>query len=353
MTNKISPPKLQKLEAIRGFAAIYVVFYHLFASGISIYNINFSFLFRFGQEAVILFFVLSGFVIYYSFEKTKDKSIKVFFKKRFLRVYIPLIIVFVVNYFLFCYYSDSLISINIKQLMGNLLMTQDLADKKPNVLFEPFLQNSPLWSLSYEWWFYFLFIFIYKNFNNSSILVYSISLIAAITYSYYPNFINRELMYLSIWWFGVDIAKLYLNRETIDFKNLKTPFYFLTSISVVLLINILTKEVIKFPEFLSKISSYPWLELRHFVFTLIVISFSLIWKKLDWIGFKYTFGPFAKIAPISFCIYISHWFLVYNAKYLWFIENKTFRTICYLMICVIFSYLVERVFYPKIYKMIN
>lgn len=87
--------RLEKLEAIRGFAAIYVVFYHLFASGIVIFGVNLSFLFRFGQEAVILFFLLSGFVIYHSFIKSKDHSnFKVFFWKRFLRIYIPLIIVF-------------------------------------------------------------------------------------------------------------------------------------------------------------------------------------------------------------------------------------------------------------------
>ena len=65
--------KLTKLEAIRGFASVYVVLHHVFGKGLIIAGKDFSFLFRFGQESVILFFLLSGFVIqYYSaFRKTK------------------------------------------------------------------------------------------------------------------------------------------------------------------------------------------------------------------------------------------------------------------------------------------
>jgi peptidoglycan/LPS O-acetylase OafA/YrhL len=46
-----------------------------------------SFLFRFGQEAVMLFFLLSGFVIYYSFSLGKDKSFQGYFQRRWLRIY--------------------------------------------------------------------------------------------------------------------------------------------------------------------------------------------------------------------------------------------------------------------------
>src|SRR5207244_10713835 len=93
-----SKGKLYRLEAIRGLAAIYVLFNYVFIKGPVINGKDYSFLFHFGQEAVILFFLLSGFVIEYSFQKSTDKSFKLYFLKRFLRIYIPLLLIFVVNF---------------------------------------------------------------------------------------------------------------------------------------------------------------------------------------------------------------------------------------------------------------
>lgn len=206
--------RLEKLEAVRGFASLYVVFHHLFASGLFIFGINFSFLFRFGQEAVILFFLLSGFVIYYSYQKSFNKSLKVFFLKRFLRIYIPLLIVFIVNYLLISFASHHFIKINWNNFLGNLFMFQDIVENKPNVICAPFLGNNPLWSLSYEWWFYFLFFFLIKIKNkNLDNWVFFLGVLSAVTYLFYPFFINRELMYLSIWWIGLILAKLYINNS--------------------------------------------------------------------------------------------------------------------------------------------
>ena len=152
--------KLTKLEAIRGFAAVYVVFHHLFSNGFTMWGRDFSFLFKFGQEAVILFFLLSGFVIQYAYLHTKDTSFKTFFIKRFVRIYIPLLLVFIANAALFLSYGRPMLLPDFYTLLGNLLMVQDISFLKPNVICEPFLGNLPLWSLSYEWWFYLLFFFL-------------------------------------------------------------------------------------------------------------------------------------------------------------------------------------------------
>ncbi|PTS93173.1 acyltransferase, partial [Pedobacter sp. HMWF019] len=93
--------KLQKLESLRGFAAVYVILHHLFNAKCIVFNHDISFLFKFGQEAVMLFFILSGFVIHYSFQRSADRSFRTFLKKRFLRIYIPLIIVFIISYILY------------------------------------------------------------------------------------------------------------------------------------------------------------------------------------------------------------------------------------------------------------
>lgn len=334
--------KLYKLEAVRGFAAVYVALGHTFVNKLSFAGHNFSFILKFGQEAVILFFLLSGFVIQYSYTLSKDKSFKTFFFKRFLRVYIPLIAFFLLNYLFFSLENHGLIDISPTNLICNLGMFQDASFLKPNVLCDCFLGNQPLWSLSYEWWFYMLFfalINIAKK--HTSRATYSISILAAITYLVYPNFFNRELMYLAIWWAGADMATLYLKGTSFSLGSLKVQLAALLVITIILASNtIINKNAT------ATIGMSPFLELRHFAFSLLAIIFAVIWKKMNWVGFNQTVGLFTFIAPISFGIYISHWFLIANAHYLdEIITNQYLRYTVYTIVCVFFAYIVERVLY--------
>jgi len=155
--------KLTKLDAIRGFTALYVVFHHsFFSENFIIANYNLSFLFKFGQEAVIVFFLISGFVIGYSFENSENKSFWSYFQKRFYRIYIPLCIIMITQYTILSVENGMLINPQWLQLSGNIFMLQDVATLKPNVICSPYLGNYPLWSLSYEWWFYMSFYMVYK-----------------------------------------------------------------------------------------------------------------------------------------------------------------------------------------------
>ena len=343
-----SGKKLEKLEAVRGFASVYVVFHHLFAKGLIIAGRDFSILFRFGQEAVILFFLLSGFVIYYAFGLSADKSFRIFFWKRFLRIYIPLTCVFAANYALITLQAHKWITVDLHTLGGNLLMLQDSSNLKPNVIVNPFLRNTPLWSLSYEWWFYMIFfVLITKISKNPSLIVYVGGVIAAATYVLYPNFINRELMYLIIWWAGADMALLYLNKQNLNLLTMKVPLIALVMVSIILIINV------RVHNHDVSIGYSPLLELRHFVFAIMTILLAVLWKKLSWAGFRLTFGLFEKIAPISFGIYISHWFLIANATYLNGIVNNVYlRFGLYVLICLLFAYIIERVIYVKLSKLI-
>jgi len=344
--------KLLKLEALRGFAALYVVFHHTITESFFVGGINLALLFRFGQEAVILFFVLSGFVIELSFQKGKDKSFTLYFFKRFLRIFIPLIMVFLLNYLLI-YIKNGATPINGYNLLGNLFMLQDVAGLKLNVITPPFLGNTPLWSLSYEWWFYMLFFLLITLIKKRiSLWVYAIGILCAVSYIFYPFFLNRLLMYLTIWWLGVDLAKIYMSDEEINFKSMKTGLIAICICIIVLSINVYINQHswsarLKTP---ISIGISPWLEVRHFGFALVAVCISLLWKKLKWVGFKYTFGFFEPLAKISFGIYISHWFLISHANYLDFIPNLIVRLILYSIICILFAYFIERVLYTKINK---
>jgi peptidoglycan/LPS O-acetylase OafA/YrhL len=338
--------KLIKLEALRGFAALYVVFHHTIRQ-FTILNFDLSFLFRFGQEAVILFFILSGFVIEYSHSKGKDKTFKTYFLKRFLRIYIPLFFVFIAHFIIKSINSE--VNIDWRIFFGNIFMLQDIDSLKPNVIVPTFLGNSPLWSLSYEWWFYMLYFPLITFFKNkSSLIVYTIGIISALTYIIYPNFFNRELMYLVIWWSGVEIARLYSQGNTINIKNLKYCLVVLTVITLILGFNVyISKEI-------STIGVHPILELRHFGFSLVAIFLALIWKKIRWIGFSSTMEIFSRFAPISYGVYISHYFLIVNASYLdSIIHNSILKYVLYVSICLGFSYFIERIAYVKIARIVT
>jgi peptidoglycan/LPS O-acetylase OafA/YrhL len=55
---KIEKIKLERLEALRGVAAVYVLLHHIIRARLGIEKGLLGLLFGFGQEAVILFFLL-------------------------------------------------------------------------------------------------------------------------------------------------------------------------------------------------------------------------------------------------------------------------------------------------------
>lgn len=74
--------KIAYIEAVRGFAATYVFVGHLVLNNFS-EMAHWTILFHFGQEATMVFFVLSGFVIMYSTELSADKSFCAYIGRRF------------------------------------------------------------------------------------------------------------------------------------------------------------------------------------------------------------------------------------------------------------------------------
>jgi hypothetical protein len=74
--------RLEKLEAVRGLAALYVVLFHALPQKIYLLGINIGVFFRFGPEAVIIFFVLC--VKQHNIECGKSTYSFQFFKSVFL-----------------------------------------------------------------------------------------------------------------------------------------------------------------------------------------------------------------------------------------------------------------------------
>ena len=197
--------KLKKLEAARGFAALYVVAHHAAPHSFMVLGVKAGVLFRFGQEAVMLFFLLSGFVIHYSYSKTPTDPIS-FVSNRFLRIFVPLVPALIFSYVVVSISNGRLVDPNVATLCANLLMLQDMSSLKPGVLASPYMGNSPLWSLSYEWWFYMIYILLvtlFGDFGKRTAVVIALGIVGALLYGWCPNWIVRIAFYLSIWWSGV------------------------------------------------------------------------------------------------------------------------------------------------------
>jgi peptidoglycan/LPS O-acetylase OafA/YrhL len=345
--------RLEKLEALRGFAALYVVFFHVLPQKIYLLGINVGAIFRFGPEAVIVFFVLSGFVIKYTYDRSADKSFKFYFIRRFIRLYIPLFFIFLLGYLIKCYSEGTLANPEWQTLLGNIFMLQDVISQKPNVISATYMGNGVLWSLSYEWWFYMLFFLLATNINSAKInkWVSAITIIAAASYIIYPFIVNRLAMYFAIWWIGVRFADIYLKKEKYTIKAIMPYAYVLFAITALLALNLYIHfsytKVYSYP-----LVAYPFIELRHFVFAIMVMFGAIIWENLHWRGFNSIFGIFKHLAPFSYVIYISHHYMVIEATYLNFINNKLIEYGLYIIIMLIFSYLLEVVVYNRIRKVL-
>ena len=345
--------RLEKLEALRGFAAIYVVFFHVLPQKILFLGINIGFIFRFGPEAVIVFFVLSGFVIKYTYTRSSDKSFKYYFTRRFIRLYIPLFFIFLLGYLIKSYAEGALVDPEWNTLLGNLFMLQDVISLKPNVISATYMGNGVLWSLSYEWWFYMLFFLLANKVRRKNLnkWVSVITIAAAASYLIYPFVINRLVMYFAIWWIGARFAETYMQDEKFSFKSILPYSYVLLTITAFLGLNLYLNfsytKIYNYP-----LVAYPFIELRHFVFSIMVMYGSIAWKHLNWIGFNSIFGIFKYLAPCSYVIYISHEYLVVKATYLNFIPNKVIEYSLYIILMIIFSYFLEVVVYNRIRKIL-
>ena len=160
------------LNGIRGISSLYVVFHHLIADGIPtlLATPRYLIFLRFGHEAVVFFIVLSGFVLTLPLvnlaEKKFPDGLVGFIKRRARRIlpayFVALLflpIFFLLVELLKATTSEGMNLTRIKELflstnmLSHLLLLQNL---KSEWISAP-EYNLVLWSMSTEWWIYFIF----------------------------------------------------------------------------------------------------------------------------------------------------------------------------------------------------
>jgi len=150
--------KYHWLDWARFFAAFWVLVVHARSSNWNAYGdlhseaqtwpvAIFFAVTRLGYEAVIFFFVLSGFLVGGKLlERCLDKSFDVsaYALDRVTRIYVPLVPAVIFSAILAVFRSKQ---VDLSTVIGNLLGLQ-------GVLVRSVPGNEPLWSLAYETWFY-------------------------------------------------------------------------------------------------------------------------------------------------------------------------------------------------------
>ena len=156
------------LEFLRGAAAIVVLMYHFIELHPTGPGPKHHYLSNWGTDAVIIFFILSGVVINIS-QTNNPKTKKEFIANRLLRLY-PQLIAGIAMGLIVLYATWAAIP-SFGVILGNLLMISALKDYMNNIV--PCIDsNSPIWSLSYEMFFYLIFALSIGRFKKKALITW-------------------------------------------------------------------------------------------------------------------------------------------------------------------------------------
>ncbi len=235
------------MDLLRGLAAVYVMVSHArwllwegYSTGYLLHPQNYSFLHkifafslivtsRYAHQAVIFFFVLSGFVIHLRQAKTKaiagtySLNLSHYLKRRFVRIYPPFIFSIVLTFFadllgeklylpLYTHKTEYTINyltvntdFNLSLLIKNIFFLQ-------RQLSDFWGSNQVIWSLQMEWWFYLIYPLVLMLFSKSTVKasVFVAVLCISTSFTNYP--LSNILSYFLIWWMGVLLCEVYLKN---------------------------------------------------------------------------------------------------------------------------------------------
>jgi peptidoglycan/LPS O-acetylase OafA/YrhL len=214
-------PRINSLDGLRGLLCILVVLHHYDAKYIPTYFFE-NFIIRQADLLVDFFFIISGFVIAYNYKHIRNLAeAKAFLKKRFFRLY-PLLFYTTTLYFLFEIISRNGFSTYINKEINNLTIITSYIDTLLLNNSTPLLGtswgiNRPTWSISAEFYSYFLFsiclLIANKTFRNAImwivLLASALILVKVSAIGHYNNAAYGFLRCIYLFLIGVVIENLH------------------------------------------------------------------------------------------------------------------------------------------------
>ena len=169
-------------------------------------------------------------------------------------------------------------------------------------------------------------------------VVAALSLFGFVTFWIRHNQVSLFLMYFILWWSGAELARAYLARVPLTIILQRRSILYLT------LFTILAAAPVWFARARHQALSFgihPVLEFRHFLACLLFLVIGLLWARIRWVGFHFIFGAFARVAPISYALYVFHFPLAVNSSYLEAIKFVPLQLTGYVGITFLLAYLAE------------
>lgn len=241
MINTPQIKRIEFLDGLRGIAILFVLFFHYYTNVYilsHIKNDSFVNIFKYGNMGVFLFFLISGFVIFMTLEKSNSQL--GFIQKRYIRLLpgILFMVVFIYTYkYIFQGFKfDYSAILNILPAVS--LIHPIFFEKITGINFLSI--EGVLWTLHLEFLFYIIFSSLYFLFKKkiSLLLLFFLSLLTFLlkVFTYYQisknHFINNSfelihsvgLEHLS-WFFAGAVGYIYYNN-----RNNKNLLLFISSL---------------------------------------------------------------------------------------------------------------------------
>lgn len=340
--------RIISLEALRGCVALYVFLHH----AQMVNNSGFGRLMYFGQEAVIIFFILSGFVISYSTGR-RSVGVSEYVFLRFRRIYPIFFVALFLAYLSASLNFGGLVRVDFLALFGNLVMLQDVKSLKDGVWFDTYYGNSPLWSLSYEWWFYMMYVpvamlgWIFVSFQLYAVLL--ISVIGFLLFRWSPQAPFLYSSYFIIWWMGVSMAREFIESREVSFRVQSKAIAGLTIISF-LWVYVVVRDIDSGAKFSFGVGDF--LHARHFLGALFFSIISVAFFRMNFSLPVGLLSVLAHLSKISYFIYVAHWPILSISD--WVFSGRSVVSVGFALIIVLgLGWLVEVVLQSKLQKVFN
>lgn len=320
--------KYTLIQVLRAFAAIFVMLYHATRH----YNIKgFSFLSNFfttGFLGVDIFFVLSGFVIYFSSHSYfKNKDYGSFITKRMIRIFPSFWLFLLLPLTLVFFFFPKYISLETAFEPLHYLKIFFL-------LFDHLTISQVTWTLSFELYFYLLFLLliIHKNFKYLIFVILVFSLFNFLGILNFENFYLKKYLFSPLlleFFLGVLIAYL--------IPKINSPKPYLLTCCFLLSV------VLFYCSSYLEINQYIHLSKHNRVLYFGIPSFFLIFSLLLFEKFNrvYINKKLMLIGDSSYVLYLIHSIILSFANKLilenkFVVLNKSFSTIlvCFIIIAM-------------------